>query len=772
MKSNEYKMLLSSYIEQGYNRICVSGISGLGKSETIRAVCKDYKNKIWINYNFSLFDSSFKEILASKIRAGLETTNHKTFYVADNLSITERIFSMLDVIENSYKLILTFENISDANECDVSFICELLKFSRLTSKFIIIIEEDTDCKNSINYKKIKESTIFKTLSFSKYNKTEIKEYFCEQFECTKLEISERDLEHIYIASEGTFSIANVIINELEQLHLIFKSNNTLTIRSLPTDFLINGIEPYILKRFNNMKEEYKIILAKSSCLGFLFNCEDMLGIFSIAKIFDKLKSIEDASHLISEIEEEEFCFESKEAHKTINELSDEYFDKTEILKNIADYYKHSLTVELKNNDYARYITNLCLSKELYENINDTPNILKCYQLLIGNKMETKLFPEALKLCYEYDKLCTDKSLKFINQLQKLKCLIEIEDYKNGVELSNKLQRKNSAYLPYLKFYSALSYYGISDGKKALSILNKLLVTIEKDKDTLLYVKTIRLMSSIYDFYDEWDNQLRYFTEAITICKEYNLEHEYYSMLRQSGMVYPYEIALSMCKSAENYFISNNDIKELAKVTHNIATDAMYMLDIPLAYNKCQQSIQHFKSIGNSNIANPLNLMGILLCVEEKNYTEAINYFNNCSLLHSDKWTKCIGYLNAATAYRKLGDTNNFYKLINMTKQLNNNTMPLITVSTKLCELLYYFEEKDFTTCKNIAMEILNLDIELEFRHKYIIICILEKIGSKHSIVLDNPIELKTNFINSTCIDYLDKCIENNYYWATTRFWEN
>lgn len=766
IKTDKYKTLLTNYIRENNRQICIRGISGVGKSEVIKATCKELKNSIWINYNFSIFESSFKEILAGKIK--FELLSKGIDCQIENLSITESIFRMINSININW--ILSFEDIIEAKECDISFICELLRITKLLSNLFIVIEEDIDCSNSNNYKKIKECAILKTISVNQYTIEEITEYICEQYNCVKLEVSESDLKHIYVLSEGTLSITNVIINELEQLGHIVKNENTLRITPLPSDFLINGVEPYILKRFEKLKNEYKIILAKSSCIGFWFNCEDMFGIFSIAKIYNILKNIQIASHLITEFETTQFCFESREAHRAIKEIVDKYINKAEVIKNIAEYYKHSLTEELKITNYAKYMTNLSLSKELYEVINDIPNILECYHLMIGNKMETKLFLEAHMLCLEYERICNNDTMKYINKIQKLNCLIGIEDYLNGEKLSKDLQQNNSNLQPYFQYCLALCTYGKSEGMTALEILKKLIKKIKKSKDSLLYAKTLRLMSSIYDFYNEWENQLHYFSEAIKTCKKYGLEYEYYSMLRQSGMVYPYSIAMSMYNSAEKYFSRENDIKELAKVAHNIATDSMYMMNIELAYEKCNQSIHRFKAIGNNNISIPLNLMGILICINEGKYLESIDYFNNCAILHDDKWTKCVGYLNASTAYRKLGKIQKSLELINKVKAINNNTMPIITVSVKLCELLYYHENKQFEECRKTVAEILKYN--LEYRHKYIIIRVLNSIRMEFPGLEASNSKIKTNYINSTCTEYLDRCLSINCYWATTRFWEN
>ncbi len=766
------KALLTRYIEENIKAIYISGKSGLGKSETIKSVCiNNSQSYIWVDYNFSLFDSPFKEVLKSKIKGALLQYNYDLSFIESNYNIVESIFKMINLVNNNQKIILTFENIQNAQELDVLFICEILKYSRLLSNICIIIDEDTDCNKMFNYNYIKSCIVFKSINFKKYDVKDIKWYICYQYGCSSIKISDTDMNHIYIACEGTLSITNVIINELEQLDLINYDTDTIVVKSLPHNFLLNGIKPYIIKRYEKLTREYRIILAKTSCIGFDFTCEDLFGIFSIPKIYDILNNIQEASHLIYEIEKEEYCFESVEVYNLINEKVDQYINKNEITKTIAEYYKNSLTNDLKNKNYTKYIKNLSLAKDLYEKISDLTNLSKCYQLLIGCKIKSDLFSEALILCKHYDKICLDEIQKIINYTNMLKCYIELEDYYNGKEICSILLKKDTSMKFYYIYNLALCEYGLSDGKQALYDLNSIVNEINKKTSPLLYAQTVRLLSSIYDFYNEWENQLKYFTDAISFCRKNNIENEYYSILRQSGMVYPYEVSLAMYKTAESYFRKNKNYKELAKVKHNIATDSMYMLDLQLAKNECKQSIELFKYTGNTNICNPINLMGILLCLINKDYNKALDCFNTSLLIQNDKWTKCVVSLNISTVYRKIGNNEKSLSLINEVKELNNETMPIISITTGICELLYYFEASRYSDCNKIINYLLVQKKLLEYRHIYLINKILYKLNLK-SIELKDNNSINTNYINSTCSKYLDRCFENCCYWATTRFWEN
>lgn len=264
---------------------------------------------------------------------------------------------------------------------------------------------------------------------------------------------------------------------------------------------------------------------------------------------------------------------------------------------------------------------------------------------------------------------------------------------------------------------------------------------------------------------------KYYTKAMTLCKEFSLYEEYYALQRQSGMVYPYEIAIKNYQSAEKYYIATNNIRELGKVTHNIGMDSLYMCNYELSQKKCEESINYFNSIGNIEIANPINLKGILLCVKETKYADGLKQFLDCTKIRLDRWGQCISFLNISTAYRKLGNLAECCRYLDRVKDINNDTMIVITITEKLCRVFYYYEKNDLLECNKIINELLLLGDKMEYRHLYALKIFTEKTGIG-KIDFDTKNIPQTNYINNSCTEYIEQCMCENCFWATTRFWEN
>lgn len=763
---------LKALISDNTPAIAVCGISGLGKTYLIRSVCRELNVAAWIDYDFALNSSSFKENLRYGLIKAISCFDIENLVVSKYLNIEEEICFYISIIEKENQLILSFENIEDAKDTDIAFITKLLEMNGNFYNFCIIIEEDTDAKVNNNFSKLASCAIFKTINIERYLEADIKNFICNRTKCLEIEVADNDLKHICETAQGSLSVTNMIINDLLSRNYAEICDRKLIIRKLPDNFLIDGVKQYVLNRFESLNGEYKSLLAKTSCIGMTFDIDDTYTIFSIARTYDILQTIQDVSHLILRIEDNEFKFESKEAYSFIHRNISDYCDRTAVIKMCADYYRFTLNERLKSTDYKKYLRNLTLAKELYSAINNIPSTLACYENLIGNKINLGLYREARELCNEYSNLCKDERLNYFNKVQILLCLIETEEYAEAIAVINELKKMSGRLCDYLDYYSALAYYGISDGKRALNILLKNIECPDIKTNALLYAKELRLISSIYDFYDDWENQLYYFNLAIKTCIDNKLEHEYYSLLRQSGMVYIPEIALKHYEESENYFSENGEIKELAKVRHNIATDSMYMLDFGKSRIKCLDSISGFKSIGSQCVANSLNQMGILLCVVDKNYEEAKKYFIHSEKLNDDKFMKCTAYLNASTASSCLCEEEEYKKYMNLAKQLNNGEMPIITATEKICELLYCFRTGNAKSCESIIGECLEIKKYLEYRHILVIKHVAKSLFLNKQYYFFEKDNIITNFINSQCEDYIEKCLEDNCYWATTRFWEN
>lgn len=751
--------------------IAVCGISGLGKTQMIRSVCREFLHTVWIDYDFSLYknfkDNFWYSLIDKAKQKNLEIPTRESC-----LNREDEIFYLISNIAKESEVIFSFENIEDATSTDLAFIVRLLEGNGCFYSVCIIIEEDIDAREKSNYSKIAGRVLFEPIQIERYSKEDILQYVCEKTSSSAINADIADINRIYETAQGSLSIVNIIINELRCKNLAKKIEDTFVISKLPDDFLVEGIKNYIINRFESLEEEYKTLLVKTSCIGMTFNVNDANKIFSFARAYDIFQNIQDASHLILQIEESEFKFESKEVHSFISKNVGVYCDKATVIKACAEYYSSSLTEKLKSENYKKYCRNLMISKELYAAINDISSMLACYRLLINNKIDSRSFSDVKELCHEYESFCSDDNLNYYNRLQLLESLIELEEFSKAQDLIAELKKESVSFPANLEYYSAIAYYGVSDGITALDVLLKNINIIDRNSDALLYAKELRLISSVYDFYDDWENQLKYFNMALSICKEHNFEREYYSLLRQSGMVYVADIAMKLCAASEDYFKKCGDIKELAKVRHNIATDAMYTLKLDIAKTKCLESIENFKSISSQGVSNGLNQEGILICLINKRYDEAIFKFLESARLNNDKFMKCTAYLNASTAYRRLDNIENYEKYLKMSKDLNNSLMPVITVTEKICELLYFFQLQDKEECTKLINSFAEVDQYVEYRHKLVIKKVIEELSLNSDYTFSDKQVVMTNFINSQCTEYIEKCLKEKCYWATTRFWEN
>lgn len=763
---------LKSLIANNTPAIVVCGIKGLGKTNLIRSVCGSISDAVWIDYDFSLFKDAFKENFRYGLSRAAIHANIKIDSLDIKSSIEDEIFFIISCLTKDKKLILSFENIEDANVQDIVFIDRLIELNKSFYSACIIIEEDSDLDKKNNFSDLASKTIFTHIKIDRYSESDIMQYLCNCTNCSEISAYDIDLRHIFETAQGSLSVTNLILNDLLGKKYAEISDGILIIHELPKDYIINGVKEHVLNRFEKLNDEYKSLLAKTSCMGMTFDGNDAYNIFSIVRTYDILQTIQDASHLILRIEENEFKFESIEVHGFIHRNIGNYCNKSAVIKACAEYYADTLTEHLKKSDYKKYFRNLMLTKELFAALGDSLKLLACYRLLIGCKIDSGSFYEAIALCREYISICKDDNLNYISNLQLLYCFIETGKNSDAIMLADGLKSKSALFPANLEYYSAMAYYGISDGKTALKILLANIDCINKEEEALLYAQELRLISSIYDFYDDWENQLHYFNLAVKACMDFKLEREYYSLLRQSGMVYAPEIAFKHYEVCEKYFLSHNDIKELAKLRHNMATDSMYLCDFGQSHKRCLESIDNFKSIGCQGISNALNQKGILLCIEDKNYKDATVCFLDSAKLNDDKFMKCTAYINAATAYRRLGDFENYGTYLKMSKELNGNAMPVITVSEKICELLFAFQINDKKNCEALINDFSNIENYLENRHKYVLKMVAENFRLSVNYEFIKKENIVTNYINSLCGDYINKCMEEKCFWATTRFWEN
>ncbi|MCH5172518.1 MAG: tetratricopeptide repeat protein [Erysipelotrichales bacterium] len=771
MKKTEfYQNELLSLIKSGSKRIIVNGLSGLGKTNVIRNVCRSLENCVWIDYDFSLYATSFEETMIYKLKTHRNIINFFSKSIDSHFNNIDYVFEIIQTLnEKKISIVFSFENIINASEYAISFINRLANLDEFYPLLCIIIEEDTDVYTD-KIIKLKENIVFNSISVSPFQSIELKDYICEITNCSVLRVSEIDWDHIFKSSQGTLTIMNVIINELTNLNFVNITNGIITIRDLPKKFLINGIKPFVLKRFNKLPINYQEFLKKSSCIGYSFYESDANSIFSNSIGARILQNIQDSSNLIYELENNFYQFESQEVYKTIHNLMDADY-KNEIIKTCADYFFSTLNSTLKIVNPMKYMYNLSLSKELYQSINDVHKLKLCIRLLIGCKIELRLLREANDLCILYDDICTDEQEKIINNIMLLECCICLENFEYAQKIVSKIKIDNT-YLKIKNYYLlALCYYGTSNGKMALNILHKCEKIMKVEYSPLLYAKIMRLLSSVYDFYSDWEKQLLYFNKSVEICKKHKLQDEFYSILRQSGMIYPYKIAMIKYKSAERYFLKQQNKLEIAKVKHNIAMDSLYMNHFSIAKSKCEESIEYFRLIGSYSISNPLNLKGILMVMNDMNLDGAIECFVKSAKLNPDKFMKCTCYLNASTAYRLKGDIVNFNNYLKKSQELNKGTMPIITIAEWISLLLFYFESNYKKDCNIILTKLDTHSEYLEYRHVYFINCIKKMLNIPYEsdqITRKN----KTNFINNTCTNYLNKCFELKCYWATSRFWEN
>ena len=175
-KFNEYKQQLQNLISTGKRNIVVCGNSGLGKSELIKQVCRETKNSIWISYDFTLYENSFKEILISKFRQSFYVKKIAFPILNNKTSLEEQVFQWINCLDKKYQVFFSFENIESATQSDILFICKLIEFSRIISVLCVIIEKDTDELNNNNYNILMQHDVFNSLKVSRYGEYDIKKY--------------------------------------------------------------------------------------------------------------------------------------------------------------------------------------------------------------------------------------------------------------------------------------------------------------------------------------------------------------------------------------------------------------------------------------------------------------------------------------------------------------------------------------------------------------------------------------------------------------------
>lgn len=759
----------------------LQGPMGLGKTYTVNKFLANKDNVLHINQLFGndYFLTPFLDIVpVAKLKSD-------TPYLNESEIIKKEVIKILK--EKRY--ILYFESINSYKLELFSLCLDLMRYAlselRETNTFIIA-EIDSDLEFSKSENSVITNELF-TLSFDaqfinykKLNIDELKEIFMDGFR-SNINISDVDWKYIADSSFGNISWLLLIVNYLKQEEYIYYSqDNHWECLHIPNNLLDNIVSKYIYSRYDRLDKNLQTILQKSSLLGPVFFAKHLKQSFELLQIEQELNQIERISDLIHNTAQHEktdqYSFESAGTHRIIQKLipSDKHHSWNNIL---AQYYEKKIT-----DSNLQGVKRFQLSWKVancYEHAHNFQTAIIYYLRAIRIAIDLLDYSQALTLIHRASEL-----LCFIKEnneylypllICEAKCYSSLGKYDSELGIYEQILEKcdlSEIDLFQILYNKACALYNTDQNEEALILLRQIEDKLPALKNDHFTLNVCREFAAIYYFCRLYEEAGEYFTRALHVCKKGDFERDYYLLLRQSSMFWDLEISQKAQLKAWDYFAEQKDIKEKARVSHNLGTDALWMGKDQFAVEYLDIAIKEFSKFGCSDIHYTYNSLGVYKAAYEQAYDEAIIFFEKMKDYNTDIFSKLISTINCASCYCAKKKFENCEELIKkyetMLSQLTDCIPPYL--------IYYYINKGILLVSKGHYNEsehyfIKCLKLKLKNEQLFLIGCYLKQIyqEDKDSLKYINITE-----INSLCSishrPLYDKFYSSNVCLSTLRFW--
>ena len=742
----------------------VYGEKGLGKSYAIRKFLNNHSELKTLHITSNSFSDFYLEPIEHAI---LGIPNFIDENVTSNkLTYTENTMKKLINFCINNECIIYFENIHLFDEKLLFFTKAfinnlLLNYSHLKT-FIIIEYDNNDEKSNMDLiETFYDLFPAEFIKFKRASNHELELHIKKHFQ-NNLKIMPEDLEYIIDSSFGNVKLCNIIINYLKQKELIIKATDYWCCKKLKSGMLSNILKNSIQERYFKLDNTLKNLLKQSSLLGFEFDSKTLSNTFRILCAEEQLKKIEEISSLITEKDTESsyYSFENQEIFLfTQAQMSkDEKLVWYDVLKKYF-YELYSKSIKSSNKDNYVVATNHILKAANYAFLGEEyQNAFSYYKI-------------ALSRCI--NGMDYETSLTIINRIEQLSAIIKLDDYimfkilywkAECFEYMGKYSDARNCYLlcannynikndyKDLLYHIAYCTYYASEVENALQ---QLIHLINDDLNPITYCNVSSMLATIYQEVGDHDKSLFYYKQAIDICKKNNLVYEYNVQLRKAQVRNNFTRSLTDLKQAITFFEKENDIKELAKVEHNLGLNYLVLGEFKNSLPHFLKAIELFNSFSSIDVIYPYVSLGIYFATYENDFNKAIEYFEKANCNGINDYKKLCIFSNLVLCHIKMQNyeiaSTLLIKMENMEARKRNHNIPYYHKTLFLSQAAFYnqINEKEKALCTYKSC----LDMNLTVGQKFFVENQIQKI--KHQETPNNSITMKDNLYR--CFNEIDMC---------------
>lgn len=773
LNKNYVEQLSEIYLTDD-NVVLLKGGKGLLKSATVKEFLQDkpYYISIFEHIGTYSLENIYDAVLVFYQQHVKKYS--KIYKSLTQLPIEQKLMALIKYLCDHFKLIFYFDNVIKANETILQFITAMIMNSKNYLKIpFIIIEIDTDespkDNSNILYKNLYSCRNLRFINFQSYQASEIKDYLKQTY--SNLIYNESDMKYLLENTYGNIGILSILLNILVEDALLIKNGTAYELKNIPIDFFYNAVADYINKKYSELNLAEQEVLKKSACIGMTFDCRTLKTVFNILSAYELLENIRKQSDLITKDKTDvncNFTFKTKDVYKyVINMIPDNH--KVENHRKLCEYFYALLLKDNKVLNQKQYL------KDLYQYLHHS--ILACrlmqiksrikeivhFYLSISDCERAIIFIDNIESYYEIHDLETYQYLL----CAKAEIKYRVGEYSNAVDVLESISKLNTLSEDekfFIRYKLADAYLMTDQVQKSEQILLDLeshLVERNNDFHKDLLMRVYRSLASLYDFLNNHENALKYFTNSIKLSKTLNNDDFFYSLIRQSSMCYPLCDAQNLMEQALDYYQQRNNLVEMAKCKHNIATDALYLSQYALLKIRAEQSIEVFNSYGSFERVSPMITLAIYYVMHDNNVSKATQLLNDALTIANSDWVKITVLNNLTTLALLKRDLSQAYKLIKQMEEIYTQDMPVAYVYLNFSRAQYHKSCGDLNLAKKYYTNILNFD-KSEYRHKALATMFINDLSESS---LDYP---KDNEI----IGFLNDCHAKNCYWGTVRFWES
>lgn len=620
------------------NVVILSGKKGIGKSS--------YAVKNWPNYLLLECDTEIEKFMT------YASIQQSIYFITKSKceSVDSLIDTFIDIVTQKKGIII--DNAENIDNNTLKLIINVAKVKDAELIFIFDVE----------YKNIYHSQVFiQLLEWNIINEYNLKKDFIPSEESIKQYI----INNYKGLTEGDFKriieITGYNFNNIKKL-LWIKNTKAESSDFLSADVIEEYYRIWLEKAYTKISDELIDVLKKSSVIGKIFDkfTLESPDCFNITGVYLYLNDLERMGMFISKYlyKDDYFEFITDDIYKAIlsNIPSNQKKDLELIL---LKYYLAKFNNSKYDNNGYKFLVK---AKNIALILEDISTLFKINQVLVFYYIELNDFSMALSAINDIIKYNDENINKnYIDYLLTLKLLllIDLGDYKNAQEITNKLLNDLDyrGSIEYLEYYNVKCLYNCGQIDEAFSQVKKLVKDLKQTsksgkENQQIYPLTYSIMASIQNHLNLDDNGLKYYTLALNYA--YNKIDDksiYFDILKKCDMFYSKGFTYTQLKRCANYFKDSGEKYKEARVYYNLATEMMFNGDGEphLLKKYFEFAIKVFK-IPDENLAYAKNNLAIYYILIEHDFYHAAKELEEALFIGLSDFSYMTIYLNLSMTY--------------------------------------------------------------------------------------------------------------------------